>query len=384
MLTVKERLAEIGKEIESRGNDTVNYIFSADFHIDEYLRKDSNGELTVYESEENVKKRTENLIRHFEEIVDFANSQNNIDFIALGGDYINSYSIKGKESVLNLINTFSAPLKRSKKPVIMAFGNHDDNGFQTLNPNVPEIRREWLISDKDWSERVMDNYPFAEKRVGDEKYKYSKYFYFDIEKKSTRVVVLDTMDMRRPFDSNGNVTGDGTLPRFWYTNEQLDWLVNTALTAGDGWNYIFISHMGIDYETSDNCKNGEILRGIITAFNKKEEFTFSYNGSDGIEKCVKADFKNPKNGKIVIFNFGHQHAELCHYSEDMDLWQVATGCENAFGGWGCAAGNKELPWVFMEDRTENTENETCFDTFSVNSEVCRKYNVGPGKDREMR
>ena len=32
--------------------------------------------------------------------------------------------------------------------------------------------------DKDWCEKVMDLYPFAEKRVHDKNYKFSKYFYF--------------------------------------------------------------------------------------------------------------------------------------------------------------------------------------------------------------
>lgn len=84
-----------------------------------------------------------------------------------------------------------------------------------------------------------------------------------------------------------------------------------------------------------------------------------------------------------MYNFGHQHAELVHYSEDINLRQVATGCENAWGGIGVAAGDKDLPWVFMENRTENTERETCIDVFSANKNVCYKFNVGSGEDAVM-
>ena len=191
------------------------------------------------------------------------------------------------------------------------------------------------------------------------------------------------MDMRKPFDENGVITERvNRLPRFWYTNEQLHWLCRDALTAPADWDYIIVSHMGIEYDTSDNCKNGENLRKIFLAFKNRENHSFTYTDMDGNEVSVEKDFKD-KTGKILLYNFGHQHAELVHYSEDIDLWQIATGTENAWGGWGGAAGNKELPWVYMKDRTEGTENETCIDVFSANRKICYKFNIGPGQDAEM-
>lgn len=383
--TIKEKFDIISKKINENGNDSVNYLVFADCHVDEYLRKDENGELKVYEAEEIVEKRLGMLQSHLEEAVSFANNNGNIDFIAFGGDVLNAYNIRGKQAALDMLNRAFAPLRKSQKPVILAFGNHDDNGFQTLNPDIPEIKNEWLISDMDWSEKVMDLYPFAQKRVHDKNYEYSKYFYFDLENKKTRIVVLDTMDMRKPFDENGVVTEKvNRLPRFWYTFEQLDWLCNQVFTAEDGWNYIIISHMGIENDTSDNCKNGENLRKVFKAFQSREKYDFKYTDMNGNEISVNADFSAVKNSKIVMYNFGHQHAELVHYSEDIDLWQVATGCTNAWGGWGGpGGGNKELHWVQMKERTEGTERETCIDVFSVNENLCHKFNVGPGEDAIM-
>lgn len=384
MYSVKEKFDIISEKINEQGKNSVNYLFFADSHVDEYLRKDENGDLTVYEAEESVQKRLNNMIKHLEAAVDFANNNENIDFFAFGGDGLNAYNIRGKQVALDMLNQSFSPLKRCKKPVVLAFGNHDDNGFQTLNPNVPELKKEWLISDKDWKDKVMDLYPGAEKRVHDELYEYSKYFYLDIENKKTRVIVLDTMDMRKPFDENGVVTEIvNRLPRFWYTNEQLHWLCRDALKAPNGWDYIIISHMGIEYDTSCNCKNGEKLRKVFKAFLNREKFSFTYTDMFGAEVSVSTDFGEVREGKILLYNFGHQHAELVHYSEDIDLWQVATGCENAWGGWGVGAGNKELPWVLMKDRTEDTENETCIDVFTASRDVCYKYNVGPGEDAEM-
>lgn len=381
--TIREKFDLIDGKINELGKDSVNYIFLADTHIDEYLLKDENGELTLYEPDERVEHRLSMLVNHLNAVVELANNNDNIDFIAVGGDLINSYSIKGKQSVIDTLNRSLLPFRKSEKPIIMAFGNHDDNGFQTLNPNVTEVKKEWLISDKDWIEKILDIYPFAENRVHDSNYKYSKYYYFDLPVKKTRIIVLDTMDMRRPFDEDGVVTGDMRLKRFWYTNEELDWLANKALTAGEGWNYVFISHMGIENDTSCNCKNGERLRGIIKAFQSRSVYEFGYTDINGCEISVKADYRNLANGKILFYNFGHQHAELIHYSKDIDLWQVSTGCENAWGGAGSGADDKSLPWKIMYERTEGTENETCIDIFSVNNSICRKFNIGPGDDAVM-
>ncbi len=381
--TIKEKFEIINKEINEKGNDSVNYVFVADPHIDEYLRKDENGEPRVFEAEEKVEYRLNMFVNHMEAAVEFINNNDNIDFFGLGGDVLNAYSIRGKASVLETLHRALSPLKKCKKPVIMTFGNHDDNGFQILNPDIPELRKEWIISDWDWKQLIRE-YPFGDKLVHDKNYEYSKYFYLDLDNKKTRVVVLDTMDMRKPFDENGVVTEMvNRLPRFWYTNEQLDWLCNQVFTAPDGWNYIMLAHMGIENDTSYNCKNGENLRKVFKAFQSREKIAFDYNDMNGQPISVSADFTNVKNGKILMYNFGHQHAELVHYSEDINLWQVATGCENAWGGWGGAADNKELPWVQMKERTEGTERETCIDVFSVNANVCRKYNVGPGEDAEM-
>ena len=382
--TIKEKFDIINEHINEVGKESVNYIAVADPHVDEYLRKDENGELRAFEAGESVEKRITNFIAHLEEAVRLANENDNIDFFVVLGDVLNAYSIRGKDSVLDTFHRSLSPLKACKKPVLLAFGNHDDNGFQTLNSDIPSLVPEWLISDSDWKKVVL-SYPFGEKIVFDKNYEYSKYFYLDLENKKTRLVMLDTMDMRKPFDENGVVTEIvNRLPRFWYTNEQLDWLCNQVFTAPDGWDYIIMSHMGIENDTSDNCKNGENLRKVFKAFQSRGNIAFDYTDMNGESVSVSADFGGIKEGKITMYNFGHQHAELVHYSDDLDLWQVATGCENAWGGWGGpGCGNKGYHWVKMKDRTEGTENETCFDVFSVNRKIAYKFNVGPGEDKIM-
>ncbi len=383
--TIRERFAQIGGQLRTVGAGAVSYVFFADAHLDEYLRKDAAGALRVYEDDSTVERRIARFMSHLEEAVHFANDTPEIDFVTMGGDMLNAYSIRGKQAVLDTLNRALSPLQSCRKPVVFAFGNHDDNGFQTLNPDIPALRPEWLISDMDWRDRVLDRYPGAESRVHDERYPYSKYFYMDLPDKHTRIVVLDTMDMRKPFDAAGTVTDmTNRLPRFWYTDQQLDWLCRRALRAPDGWDYVLISHMGIQSDTSDNCRNGDRLRAVLQAFQHRGTVSLAYTDMDGTPAAIEADFSPLRESRLLLYHFGHQHAELVHYSPDIDLWQVATGCENAWGGCGDAAGDKSLPWVYMTDRTEGTERETCFDVFSVHREVGYKFNVGPGQDAVMK
>ena len=100
--SVKEKFEVIGEKLNNADKKAVNYLFFADSHVDEYLRKNEAGELRVYEAEEIVEKRLSALVRHLEEAVAFANSRDDIDFIAFGGDGLNAYNIRGKQAALDI------------------------------------------------------------------------------------------------------------------------------------------------------------------------------------------------------------------------------------------------------------------------------------------
>ncbi len=377
-LCLGENFEIISQKIDAFSHETVNYIFITDLHAGAYLRKDSSGALTVYESDEEVEARNQRLKNQVAAIVEMANNDDDIDFVAFGGDMINGYDTDetSKEDNLKHIETYLEPLNDCTKPVFVAFGNHDHNAAQSTHANYSGPELEWIISDKDWNDRVLAFAP--DTIVQDPDYEYSKYYYYDLPEKNTRVIVLDTMDQRRPFDENGVVTGAATLSSFTYTQPQLDWLVNDAMTAPDGWNYSFISHMGIDSSTNNNTMgNGAVLRSIIGAFNNKTAYT---NDSLGID----VDYTET-SGRILSYSFGHQHAELVLYSEDINLWQVCTSCANTWGGSGDIRGAADLtlPWKNLTGRKADTRYESCIDVMSVNEDICYKFGVGAATDAVM-
>lgn len=361
--------------------ENVAFFFATDLHTDAYLWEDEQGELTVYETEESIAARTEKQANALRAAVELANECDAVDFIALGGDVLNGYCLLGKDfAIENRLLVTLAPLRECKKPVLLAFGNHDDNAFQVENPTIADVKDEWIISDRDWKNRVLAKMPGFERFVFDPLYPDSKYYYCDLPEKKTRVVVLDTLDCRRPYDESGAVCGAPQSHGFTYTAEQLKWLVEQALTCAPDWQYIFLSHMGIDASTNSNLMgNGEALRALLRAV--QWQTPYSYYGLDyQKQECkLSANYRKHPVGRVRMFAFGHQHAELVVYSEDLDLWQICAASMTPAGGF--SGLDESLPWNFVPWR--DSGRETCIEYISVGEKGCYKYSLGPGAEVEM-
>lgn len=361
--------------------ENIAFLFTSDLHIDPYLWKDEEGRLTIYEPAESYNKRADMIRNGWRAAVEFANRSDKVDFIALGGDYHNGYTLQGKDFVIDeiLLSTLS-PLHTSKKPVLLAFGNHDENAFQTLNPQVKKIEDEWIISDRDWKNRVLSTMPGFDRFVFDPLYPDSKYYYCDFPEKKTRVIVLDTLDTRRPFDEKGNVCGAQRSRGFTYTVEQLRWLVECALKCEADWQYVFISHMGIDSATNSNLMgNGDALRALLSAVQWQTPYAFYGTDCEKRECKLFADYRKHPIGRVRMFAFGHQHAELNLYSEDLELWQVCSPSMRPAGGF--CGHDQSLPWNFMTWR--GTDHESCIAYLSVGETGCYQFSIGPGSEVQM-
>lgn len=113
---IEQRFEEISKKTDALPKTQVNYIFVTDTHADEYLLKDENGKLTVFEPEDTVNDRINQIAKHLEIAVNIANKNDNIDFIAVGGDLMNAYCIKRQGACFEQ----SAQVGRSAKKQLKA------------------------------------------------------------------------------------------------------------------------------------------------------------------------------------------------------------------------------------------------------------------------
>ncbi|MEE0929057.1 MAG: metallophosphoesterase, partial [Acutalibacteraceae bacterium] len=226
------------KQLASLSKDAVNYIFITDIHTGAYLTS----QMKAYESSAEVKLRAKRLVEQMTAVVKTANSDDNIDFIAIGGDIINGYetpdsplyqeaknaaeakgeTLSVREFVISQIQEVLAPLKQSEKPVFVLPGNHDDNKMQSLYYNAMGVGYSKVlaevISDRHWNDGVIKEF-VPEDVVRDSRYtdpytgeEISKYYYYDIQKngKTTRVVCLDIYDHRYAYDENGDITSFDT------------------------------------------------------------------------------------------------------------------------------------------------------------------------------
>lgn len=379
-------MSVVSDQVDALGEDTVNYIFITDIH---YTNGDS--------------AQDKALLNQMNAIAKMAEADDSIDFIVIGGDTTTgTYSTK--EACIAETNEVLAPLKNCSKPILILPGNHDDNCYHVYSGDKV-YKPELIVSDMDWTQQILAvNSP--ETIVHDKDYANSKYYYYDLPEKKTRVVCLDAIDYRAPFDENGNITemvpadfanntyyGKEGVPArqyksgasYWdYSAEQLKWLTEQALTEKD-YNYIFVSHMGIDSDTNSggetvNAGYRDKLRGIISAYQSKTTYSDSEHTADF------TDF----SGKILSYQFGHIHVELTTYSEDIDLWQICSASANVDQSGnqtlddiqGSSINNKELDWNPIY-RALGTDSEAYFDIMSVTEDAVYKFNIGTGSSETM-
>ena len=355
----------------------INYIFITDLHYD----KDPTSQ------------KSEALFKQVKAAVEIANSNDSIDFIAIGGD-TTSGMYATKAEALKYTAEILEPLKQSRKPVFVAMGNHDDNSYHSFHTDG--FNESEIVSDKDWSDNIIKTI-CPENIVKDSKYTDSKYYYYDLTAKKTRVICLDALDYRAKYDANGVIK---TLPvkdanalnekeKYWsgtsywgYSEGQMQWLTREAMTAPDDWNYMFISHMGVDIDTMSNhyeTKYGATLRSILAAYKDRRLVSNS---------TVSADFTRAK-GKVLSYHFGHTHRELTKYSKDIDLWQICTATAQVstdaavIGAPKTEQDTKGNDWVSY-DRKYGSENEACMDIISATSSDIVKFALGAGSNEDLK
>ena len=343
--------------------NSVKYAFITDIH---------------YVGSEDVP-RTLATMRQIENLVEYVNASDTIDFVAIGGDTIQG--TQNKETSLGYFKKAFAPFLNCNKPVVIVPGNHDDNSYAY---DTKKFNGSQVITDKEWNDNIIDVYVNRETANGDvldvtvkqdESVENTKYFYYDLENKKTRIICLDSIDYEQTYDENGKLIVDAegnvglTLrdeskavtnymryymaTTYWgYGARQMEWLAEEALQAGDDWDYIFISHMGIDEDTNFNTgaditHYGKNLREIIAAYRFKTPYVNEELG-------INADFSATK-GEILSYQYGHTHRQDWLYSADVDLWQVNSDTAQRRDGF--------------------------FDIMTVNKNAINRYNIGRGFDQ---
>ena len=336
--------------LENASSSAANYIFISDVHTGAFLRNSAAGQLSVYEDESLILDREQSIISKMTDIVNYANSNDNIEFIVIGGDLVNGYETpdspmyqkalaEGKvtnirEFVISQIQTILAPLKNSIKPVFVICGNHDDNRGQSLyysalnaenGTSNPTNYLSEIVSDRDWYNGVTKEFTSADV-VQDPNYldvngdKLSKYYYYDYQKngEDKRVIVLDCMDTKNAMDpETGEILEYNGSRRMAYSADQLQWLAETLKSAkGD---VVLFSHQPFIGE--DTAYNSVIVEDILAAFQNKTSYV---NDAMGINVNFGSN-----DGNVLSFHTGHTHEYKASYSSEAAVWQLVSSASRA-------------------------------------------------------
>lgn len=337
--------------------DTVNYLFITDVHYDQ------NTISAVQRA---------SLKKQIQQAVKMANECDTIDFVVIGGDNTSGH-YPDKQTALKYTNALFEPLKECQKPVLMLMGNHDDNSYSSNEKEFVQADADNLISKVQWNNEMLKVYS-PENIVHDSKNENSAYYYYDLPGKKTRLVCLDAIDYAQETDGNGTILasslglndeGNSEVGRtaWGYSAHQLQWLATEALTAGEGWDYLFLSHMN----AQSSYRYGDELLQMMTAFKERTTYTDDEIGT--------VDF-TAATGEILVYQHGHGHAELMTMLDGPDVWRVETATANIAQ----LTNNKKGSANY---RAFETDTECCFDVMVVGKKVVKKYAFGAGKDAEL-
>lgn len=247
-------------------------------------------------------------------VAQYAAEKFDIPYVAISGDIMSQAVHSAESGVLaeyEEMRELLSSIDRDK--LIYCKGNHDGS-YATVD-GVGYMKN---IGNKAIYNAIYRRQALERSRVfgGD-----GSYFYTDDNASKVRFIMLNGhTDGDSSVDSNGcavyNSQKNGV-----YGTEQLAWLANVALDVPEEWGVILMAHQPIIAS-----KDGEILNGILKAYNNKTSYSGSVDVSgnywgngvtDATYKTVTANvnFADAKGEVIAMFT-GHTHQDLVYAASD--------------------------------------------------------------------
>lgn len=345
------------KQINLFEKDRISYLMITDIHCEDETQ-------------------FEGTKRQLEYVVKLANTTD-IDVVVVGGDLIKG--IKNKKIALSYIRKMMTILGESKKPVITAKGNHDDNAYHWVEPNnrYTTVPFEDVITKKEFTSNCIDRLLNV---VHDTENPYSCYYYYDLLNKKTRFIVLDTIDYKLT-NNNNPLYADVTAQNQQLIGErQRKWLLDEALTIVDkDWKYFIISHNPLQEPLGVGTVPGVASYGtwvwdMFVALNNKT--IYNYGG-------LNKDFSNFQS-KVKIHSFGHTHGDamVMKTGNIVGISTANSWVDPSNEHWKFI--NPEH-WTSYYNRYVGNFNEALFDVISYSSTLNKvnRLRFGVGNDAEL-
>lgn len=300
------------------------------------------------------------------ETLNYLNNNMDIEFTACCGDNLDNGITK--EIHLNTAKKLIAKLSFDNYFTVK--GNHDDNSI--IANSVDNVR---------YTMMPEEQYDIMFKRLEgivqfDEANKEGMYYYYDMTEYKVRAIFLNSIDIpyiKNP-DNKASWRYDGQ-NTYGYSNDQLNWLANTALKMPNKeWKVMFFTHVNPFTEGmigADNlAHNGTVMLEIIDSFKSGIAYN-SIPTTGDFGQLVSVDFSLQGSGSVVAFFYGHTHSE-----------QVLTRKGIKYISTWNDAPRKSLSNSDAPTREIGTTSEICLNIVTINFNLNKIFmtKVGVGND----
>lgn len=253
-----------------------------------------------------------------ENMIYYLNNFDGIDIGACLGDIVLSNYAEDATWYTSLVN-------KSKKPFITVLGNHD------------------LGNSSDISISGTNNMAFNKfikptlKKIGN-KLIDKPYYFTDYNKYGIRVITLNCFDNPDDISNNKYLYSRG---RYYFSQEQLEWLINTLNSVPNGYHVMIFMHGFGDVPNveNDNFFNSDLghklgwydgndaklLYGIVDAWQNASTFSGTYmRSTPNVSIC--ADFTNREKGTFIGYFTGHEHSDIIGTVQGYERQKVFVFC----------------------------------------------------------
>lgn len=257
------------------------------------------------------------------------------------------------QDVINAhLKAFFDRMRAAHENSVIMLGNHEDlNGQGAKGGDAKSIYPNIAIYDYSCN-----------------RYKNRPFFYIDNAVDKVRSIFLCC-----PYQWEGK-------QNWHFGQEQINWLIDTALNVSDNWHCIFFSHTPLFSADMISASDYADIAGVINAFNNHTSFTTSYS--------KVANFSNKVGTKSVAWICGHEHYDLVVQPNDKTVYPnnnlscpiITIACHFRFGAEGNVPG---ATYYNTAMRIQDNKNKDLWDTLIYRKDQAKIYMIrfGAGEDR---
>lgn len=339
VVTEAERVAAAVKALQNA--NTLSFIAMSDTHI-------GNGSYDV-------------SITHAAQAARIISGRVPIDFFAHLGDVVTGAASDDLETHLeNHMNSLRALSIAS--PEVRLVGNHDANSYNAAS----------YLSAED-TNKYVGRFVTKATKPGTESER--GYFYYDVTAKKTRVICLNSCDLK-------GVAVDNASDGHHISATQFGWLISALdMTGKTGWNAIVLSHHPVHWYGH--------MPNVLTLL---DAYVAGSSGSITAEgSTIPYNFSGKNAAKLVATFHGHTHNLIHGLAGTAEIIRMGTpnGCFTRSNEYGSSSYNEDFRSKYGETTTysksANSAKDTAFCVYTIDFENQVVYATcyGAGYDRVM-